>query len=198
MFEKARKNIKNMVLIIRYLGFFSKKVLFFLIFFCSFIQFLHYLCRCKNNLKLYTMKRFIIAIALIFSSIAAVSADERPIEFGQMPKAAINFIKSHFADISVLYANVERDILETDYEVGLADGTRIDFNGSGEWTEVTNKRVGVPSAILPHKITEYIKANYPDTHYLKIERSSRKYEVKLTNGMEILFSLDGKLIGFDD
>ena len=29
MFEKARKYIKNMVLIIRYLGFFLKKVRFF-------------------------------------------------------------------------------------------------------------------------------------------------------------------------
>ena len=144
------------------------------------------------------MKRFIIAIALIFASTAVVSADERPIEIGQMPKAAINFLKSNFADISVLYANVERDILETDYEVGLADGTRIDFNGMGEWTEVTNKRVGVPGAILPSKITEYLKSNYPDAHYLKIERSNRKYEVKLTNGMEIMFTPDGRLIGFDD
>ena len=144
------------------------------------------------------MKRFIIAMALIFASVAAVSADERPIDIGQMPKIAINFIKSNFADVAILYANVERDVLETDYEVGLADGTRIDFDAKGEWKEISNKKVGVPSAILPAKITEYIKANYPDANYINIERSSRKYEVKLTNGLEILFTPDGRLIGFDD
>ena len=144
------------------------------------------------------MKRFIFAMALIFASVASVSADERPIDFGQMPKIAINFVKNNFADVAVLYANVERDVLETDYEVGLADGTRIDFDAKGEWKEVSNKKVGVPSSILPAKITEYIKANYPDAYYIKVERSSRKYEVKLTNGLEMLFTPDGRLIGFDD
>lgn len=144
------------------------------------------------------MKRFIIAIALIFASTAVVSADERPIDVGQMPKAAINFLKANFADVSVMYANVERDVLETDYEVGLVDGTRIDFNGMGEWREVTNKRTGVPSKLLPATINDYLKTNYPDAHYITIERSSRKFEVKLTNGMEVLFTPDGRLIGFDD
>lgn len=144
------------------------------------------------------MKRFIIAIALIFASTAVVSADERPIDVGQMPKAAINFLKANFADVSVMYANVERDVLETDYEVGLVDGTRIDFNGMGEWREVTNKRTGVPSKLLPATINDYLKTNYPDAHYITIERSSRKYEVKLTNGVEVLFTPDGRLIGFDD
>lgn len=137
-------------------------------------------------------------MALIFASVAAVSADERPIDIGQMPKIAINFIKSNFADVAILYANVERDVLETDYEVGLADGTRIDFDAKGEWKEISNKKVGVPSTILPTKITEYIKANYPDANYINIERNSRKYEVKLTNGLEMLFTPDGRLIGFDD
>lgn len=144
------------------------------------------------------MKRFIIAIALIFASTAVVSADERPIDVGQMPKAAINFLNENFAGIKVLYANVEREILDTDYEVGLVDGTRIDFNGMGEWREVSNKRAGVPSKLLPAAIVDYLKANYPDAHYITIERSSRKYEVKLTNGMEVLFTPDGRLIGFDD
>ena len=137
-------------------------------------------------------------MALIFASVAAVSANERPIDIGQMPKIAINFIKSNFADVAILYANVERDVLETDYEVGLADGTRIDFDAKGEWKEISNKKVGVPNAILPTKITEYIKANYPDANYINIERNSRKYEVKLTNGLEMLFTPDGRLIGFDD
>lgn len=144
------------------------------------------------------MKRFILAIALFFASTAVVVADERPIKIGQMPKAAISFLNKNFAGIEVLYANVERDILDTDYEVGLADGTKIDFNGGGEWTDVSNKKSGVSSKLLPHKVAAYIEQNYANAQIIKIERSSRKYEVKLTNGLELLFTPDGKLIGFDD
>lgn len=144
------------------------------------------------------MKRFILAIALFFASTAVVVADERPIKIGQMPKAAISFLNKNFTGVEVLYANVERDVLDTDYEVGLADGTKIDFNGSGEWTDVSNKKSGVSSKLLPQKITTYIEQNYANVQIIKIERSSRKYEVKLTNGLELLFTPYGELIGFDD
>lgn len=144
------------------------------------------------------MKRFIFAIALFFASTAVVVADERPIKIGQMPKAAISFLNKNFAGVEVLYANVERDILDTDYEVGLVNGTKIDFNGSGEWIEVSNKKSGVSSKLLPHKVAAYIEQNYHNAQIIKIERSSRKYEVKLTNGLELLFTPDGELIGFDD
>ncbi|MBQ7952567.1 MAG: PepSY-like domain-containing protein [Alistipes sp.] len=144
------------------------------------------------------MKRFILAMVLFFASTAVVVADERPIKIGQMPKAAISFLNKNFAGIEVLYANVERDILDTDYEVGLSDGTKIDFNGSGEWTDVSNKKSGVSNMLLPHKVAAYIEQNYANVQIIKIERSSRKYEVKLTNGLELLFTPDGELIGFDD
>ena len=144
------------------------------------------------------MKRFILAMVLFFASTAVVVADERPIKIGQMPKAAISFLNKNFTGIDVLYANVERDILDTDYEVGLADGTKIDFNGSGEWTDVSNKKSGVSNKLLPHKVAAYIEQNYANVQIIKIERSSRKYEVKLTNGLELLFTPDGELIGFDD
>lgn len=137
-------------------------------------------------------------MVLFFASTAVVVADERPIKIGQMPKAAISFLNKNFAGIEVLYANVERDILDTDYEVGLSDGTKIDFNGSGEWTDVSNKKSGVSNMLLPHKVAAYIEQNYANVQIIKIERSSRKYEVKLTNGLELLFTPDGELIGFDD
>jgi hypothetical protein len=144
------------------------------------------------------MKRIIAITAFLFAFAFAAQADERQINIGHMPRVALDFLKTYFADSLVTSANIERDVLDTDYEVKLVDGTEIDFDGRGEWTEITNRRSGVAATMLPLKITEYVKANYPDAHYIKIERGSRKYEVKLTNGLELLFSLNGEMIGFDD
>ena len=144
------------------------------------------------------MKRFIAIIAVVFGVTFAASADERPIEVSQLPKAAQEFIAKHFDGTPVLYANVDRDILDTDYEVRLEDGTKIDFNGSGEWTDISNKRTGIPQDIIPNKLLHYVDKQYPDSRILAIERGSRDYEIKLSNGIELTFSLDGKLIGIDD
>ena len=144
------------------------------------------------------MKRIIISLAFILGVATVVSADERTINVGHMPRVALEFLRSYYADSLITSANVELGVLDTDYEVKLADGTEIDFDRRGEWTEITNRRAGVTPKVLPLKITDYVKEHYPDAHYIKIERSSRKYEVKLTNGLELLFSLDGKMLGFDD
>lgn len=144
------------------------------------------------------MKRFILTFALLLGFAYVASADERPIELSQMPKAAQTFIANNFAGKALLYANVDREILDTDYEVRLEDGTQIDFNGSGQWTKISNKRAGVPQSVIPANIVQYAQKSYPDATILSVERDTRNYEVKLSNGLELVFTLDGKLIGYDD
>ena len=144
------------------------------------------------------MKRFILTIAVMLGFAYVASADERPIEVSQLPKAAQEFIAKNFSHQPVLYANVDREVLDTDYQVRLEDGTKIEFNGKGEWTEISNKRTGIPHSIIPKKLIEYVGKQYPEAHFLSIERDSRDYEIKLSNGIELTFTLDGKLIGFDD
>lgn len=144
------------------------------------------------------MKRFIAILTLFLGISAAAYADERPIDISQLPKNAQEFVLKHFKGIPVLYANMDRDMLDTDYELRLEDGTAVDFNGRGEWTEISNKRTGVPAAVVPAKIVEHLRKQYPDAKLLTIDRDSRDYEVKLSNGLELTFTLDGRLIGIDD
>ena len=144
------------------------------------------------------MKRFIAILTLFLGISAAAYADERPIDISQLPKNAQEFVLKHFKGIPVLYANMDRDMLDTDYELRLEDGTAVDFNGRGEWTEISNKRTGVPAAVVPAKIVEHLRKQYPDAKVLTIDRDSRDYEVKLSNGLELTFTLDGRLIGIDD
>ena len=144
------------------------------------------------------MKRFITVFAIFAALAFSAKADERPIDVGQLPKASINFLNDHFANVEVLYATVEREMLDTDYEVRLTDGTTLDFDGRGNWTEISNKRSGVASTILPSAVGEYTSAQYPGEKFIKVERNRHGYEVKLTNGLELHFTNDGKMIGYDD
>lgn len=144
------------------------------------------------------MKRFIVIVAVVLGVAYTVSADERPIDLASMPKEAQSFISKNFADYSVVMATVDNDIMDTDYEVRLNDGTKIDFNSRGEWTDISNKRTGIPEKIIPNKLTEYVKKHYDQTNIISIERDNRHYEIKLSNGVELVFSTDGRLLGFDD
>ncbi len=144
------------------------------------------------------MKRFILTIAVMLSFAYVTTADERPIEVSQLPKVAQEFITKNFSNQTIMYANVDRELLDTEYTVRLEDGTKIDFNGGGQWKEISNKRTGIPQSILPNKLVGYVAKQYPEAQLISIDRDSRDYEIKLSNGIELTFTLDGKLIGYDD
>lgn len=144
------------------------------------------------------MKKIIVTFMMLVGVSSMAVADERPITVESLPKAAIEFITGNFPNTPVVLATIDREIMDTDYEVRLEDGTTIDFDGKGRWVEVSNKRSALPSSVLPKPIATYIKSNYPSERCLKIEKNSHSYEVKLTNSLEIVFTLDGKMIGYDD
>lgn len=51
---------------------------------------------------------------------------------------------------------------------------------------------------LPQAILDYLAANYPDATITKAELDDGKYEVYLSNGVELYFSQDGAFIGLDN
>jgi hypothetical protein len=113
------------------------------------------------------MKRFILTFALLLGFAYVASADERPIELSQMPKAAQTFIANNFAGKALLYANVDREILDTDYEVRLEDGTQIDFNVSGG-TQFNADGIEIKVVNLPPIPTYSVLAIYADKYQDRI------------------------------
>lgn len=141
----------------------------------------------------------IIAAAILSFGIFTASADnDTPITVGQLPQTAQNFILAHFPDRKVAYAKEERDFVKVTYDVVFADGTKLEFDKNGEWKEVDMKPAAVPAAIVPERIANYIRSNYPDAAIVAIERTPRKYEVELSNGLEVKFDIRYNFIGIDD
>ena len=143
------------------------------------------------------MKKIILTVSLLLIGSAAALAD-KPVSLEQLPAAAQSFLKSHFPSQAVTFASEDRGLISKEYEVLLSDGAKVDFDSDGEWTDVECKLSRVPDAIVPKPITEYVAKSFPQVKILKIERDRRGYELSLSNGLDIDFDKQFKVVDIDD
>lgn len=142
-------------------------------------------------------KGFIILAAAVLCSSAVFAAADRPVKVGELPQAAQTFLKTYFAKSEVAYAEMDDDVVKRDYEVVFRDGTKIEFDGKGEWKDIKCVGQSVPSALVPAQITSYVADNYPGESIVEIERGRYTTEVKLTNDLELEFNKRNELIKID-
>ncbi len=155
----------------------------------------------SNHSHGHNMKK-LIALTVLFLSLGIFLAhadDDRPIAVNQLPQKAQQFIKTHFGNEKVSYAKVEDDAFwDKHYEVVFTSGAKIEFYKNGEWEQVDCKYTTVPKAIIPAQIAQYVSANFADVTIVQIDRSRRRYEVELSNKLELIFDKKFRPIGIDD
>lgn len=145
------------------------------------------------------MKKLAILLVCVFAvSTVAMADNDKPIQIGQLPTAAQTFITKHFKGNKVALAKQETELFDKSYDVIFTNGEKIEFDRSGEWTEVSCKINGVPAAIIPQAIKAYVESNYPDARIMKIERNRHEIEVQLSNRWEITFDNQMRVIDIDD
>lgn len=145
------------------------------------------------------MKRVILTAAFVmavFVSGTSFAGDDRPVTFDRLPEAAQQFIKKYFGDRKISYAVQDADWFDGDYEVRFVGGDKIAFRRDGSWEEVECKGTRVPADIVPAGIAGYVSRRHPDTRIVEIERDSRGYEIKLSDGAEIKFDRKGNPYGY--
>lgn len=144
------------------------------------------------------MKRILTILVGLLTIVSVSKADDKPIRFEQLPKAAQKFVTVNFPENKVLYASKDDDIVFPDYEVRLDNGVSIDFSNDGKMEKIKGTQAGVPAALIPVKIREYVAAHYPEVKYLEYEVDKTGYEVKISNGLELRFSTSFHLVDIDD
>ena len=144
------------------------------------------------------MKRILIALISLMAVVGISKADDRPIKFEKLPAAAQKFVKTNFADNTVVFVTKDDDLIAPDYEVVLDNGTVLQFSSAGSLEKIEAFRTGVPQNLVPEKINDYVSANYPGTTYREYEQDRGKHEVKLSNGLELTFNSGFTLIEIDD
>lgn len=149
------------------------------------------------------MKKLLFMLIALMMGATAAMADSYTINREKLPENAQQFLTEHFPKAKVAMIKVDRHLLKkTDYDVKLVDGTKIEFSNSGKWTSVSRKKgKAVPDGIVPKAIRNYVAKNYPGETITEIEKKSTCYEVKLSAGVELRFSLLGsfqRVIGIDN
>ena len=135
-------------------------------------------------------------MSVVLISMACV-AEDRPLVYEQLPAPAKEFINANYPGEKVSYIVVDDDIVKPDYTVRLANGVEIQFENSGALEKIS-ARTGVPAAVVPVQIADYVKANFPDAVVVEYEIGRRDFSVDLSNGLELRFNGKFKLVELDD
>ena len=133
---------------------------------------------------------------LMMGTTYSMAGDGYVVGVQQLPAPAQEVMTKCFADKTLLTILKERN----EYEVIFNTGEKIEFNKKGEWTEVSCHTTQVPDILIPNPIKMRIMADFSNTRIVKIDRSrnGKKYEVKLSNGLEVEFDKNFNVKKVDD
>ncbi len=152
----------------------------------------------KNLVSLSGIRRMLVIAICAMVSVNVMADNEKPITVDQLPTAAQQTLKKDFPNMKVALAKLDNEIFDKSYDVIFTDGSKIEFDRKGNWTEVSCKNSVVPAAFIPTAIKDYLKGHYPTEKVISIERDIRGYEVHLSNRFELTFNKSFKLIDIDD
>lgn len=137
-------------------------------------------------------------VCLVTFQVSAVADNDKPVSMTQLPTTAQQLIKKYFSKKKVALAKQETGLFEKSYDVVFNNGEKVEFDRRGNWTEIDCKMSAVPVALVPAKIAQYVKSTYPGTKILKIEKDDNRYEIKLSNRLEITFNSSFQVVDIDD
>ncbi|MBR4649953.1 MAG: PepSY-like domain-containing protein [Bacteroidaceae bacterium] len=142
------------------------------------------------------MKKFFMLMAamMLTFNVAMMADDNRVITYDQLPQTAKTLLSQHFAKKVPLVVTMDWD----EYEILYQSGEKVEFNKRGEWKSIDCRVSAVPSVLIPEQIKSHIKATFPGTTIIKLERDRRGYGVKLNNGLEVEYNTRFQVVEIDD
>ena len=141
----------------------------------------------------------IVSMCVITLLVSMAACSDKPVTPEQLPEPVKSFVKEHFPDQSISFADKDLELTGCQYDVVLADGSRIDFDTDNMWEKIEGTLTApVPTDLIPPAIVTHIQSNFPDAMIIKIDKESYGYEVELANGLELKFNKEGALMEVDD
>lgn len=144
------------------------------------------------------MKKNILTLALAILLSVSAFAQNGMTKFEQLPTKAQEFVNTYFKDYTVQYIFSDKEFADIDYKIRFEDGTEIEFNAKGEWTDVSGKKKCIPTGFILPEITNYVETYHKDLCITDIEKEFNRITIELNNNLELEFNSKGKLISYDD
>lgn len=144
------------------------------------------------------LKIGILASLMFFAAVTA-QAHDKVISFAQLPAKAQAFVQNNFDKAHVASVSVDTEHLwKKEYTVIFNNGTKVEFDGKGNWEEMSSKTEAIPVKLTPAAILQHIHKSFPNTFVKELKRGNKMYEVEISNGLELEFNLQGEFIRIDD
>lgn len=146
------------------------------------------------------MKKLLSFLAIGIVAIMAWSCsdddNDAPITYDQLPQAAKTFITTYYPSDKIVSVDRDGKNDKTEYDVRFASGHEVEFDGAGQWTDVSAPaQQSVPAGIVPPAIQDYVTTNFPAYGINEISVEKYGYEIELTNGLDLPFDQSGVFIG---
>ena len=144
------------------------------------------------------MKQLIlICICFLGIQTATAASLNKSVRIDQLPEKARVLIDTYFSGIKISYAKKDKELFDSNYEVVFTNGTKIEFDRKGNWTDIESRN-GIPEKIIPAEIMKFIHEHHPGLKVIKIEYDRSGYEVKLINSIEMKFDRRLRMRGYDN
>lgn len=139
------------------------------------------------------MKKLIASlIVMAFAVIPMMARDQVTTNVNTLPAAAQTMLKKYFPKTAVNHIKIDKKTFGgKEYDVVLTNGTEIEFDSEGNWTEVDCGINKVPDGLILKSIRTYVKQNFKGAKIVSIEVKKNKYDLKLSNGLEAEFDRAG-------
>lgn len=141
------------------------------------------------------MKKILLVLICVFG-VLMVKADNS-IRFTELPIEAQAFVRQYFSDYQI--DNVKRNMhKEKDFKVKFTDGSKVKFDRRGQWTKIKMMSGSIKNEVMPLAIRTYIIEKYPQQLMMQIDREGHRYDIQMSNGDELVFNRNGRLLRIDD
>lgn len=140
--------------------------------------------------------KYIITTALLCAYSFPILAQDQVISDSELPKEIKSYLVTHFPKNAIIQASVDKDAFSKSYDVTLEKNIKVEFDSKNKVKEIDGIST-LPESVIPSKILNYVKNTYPSNTITDWESDTRNQQVKLDNGLELEFSMNGDFLRID-
>lgn len=114
----------------------------------------------------------------------------------QIPAEASHFINTFFQDYQVEGVAEYSATSPIAYTVELANNIHIDFDANGAWVGIQAYEAGIPSAVIPNKIAQFLteKGYHNLNSFATIDKQNGKFTIINQDGSGYVFDANGNFL----
>ena len=115
----------------------------------------------------------------------------------EIPLAIKTYFLTYFPTNTIIRAEKEKDLSVITYEIYLTGGLKLEFNSAFTIIDIDGI-AQLPNTVIPKSLLDYVAANYPTNFITDWELELNYQEIKLNNGIQLEFEMNGNFIRIDN